>query len=381
MPDTLQWTASVQQQLPHGWTAQIFYAGNRTQHQLASMALNQDVYTPGTWGPGLTGCGPVATSGPAFAAVYGAGGPPVGSPCSVNSINQNTKLGINQNQLIRAALTEANPAQGNYYNDAHNGNPSLTEVNNASGNYNGVVVTVQHRLSSTFNLETNYTWSKCLNDADPQGDISGNSYSNPNNPHQDYGRCGSDIRHNFNVQLVLKSHFAVKGVRGYLINNWEFAPLTRLVSGTPFTVTESSYDRSFTGNGNDRPNLVPGVPIYNYAKIKSDVQPGTSSNYLDRSYLNQGAFTPNLVSGTQGNVSRNSFTNPIYFQNDAQVSRLFPIGERFNLDLRLEAYNVLNHPSFSSGNNSSSSFNGSFGEITGTSVGARVFQGAVKVLF
>jgi hypothetical protein len=374
MPDTLQWTASVQQQLPHGWTAQIFYTGNRTQHQLASIPLSQDSYIPGVWGAGNTGCGPIATSGPAFTAVYGAGVPAVGSPCSVNGTNSG--LG-KQNQLIRAALTEANPAQGNYYNEAHNGNPSLTEVNNASGNYNGVEVTVQHRLSSTFNLETNYTWSKCLNDADPQGDISGGQYSNPNNPGLDYGPCGSDIRHNFNVLLVLKSKFAVHGVTGYLINNWQFAPVTRLVSGTPFNVTEGQ-DESFTGDGGDRPNLVPGVPIYNYTKIKSD---HAGAVYADRSYLNQAAFTLNLVPGTQGAIRRNSFRNPIYFQDDAEISRIFPIREKYNIDLRIEAYNVLNHPSFSSGNNGGPSFSGNFGEITGTSVGGRVFQGAVKLSF
>jgi hypothetical protein len=372
MPDTLQWTASVQQELPHGWMVQVFYTGNRTQHQLDGIPLSPAVYTPGVWGPNNTGCGPVATSGPAFVAVYGSGGPPVGSPCSVNSTNQNKSAGIKNNQLIRLALTEANPAQGNYYSGGGGG--SLTETNEAYGNYNGLTVTVQHRLSSTFNLQTNYTWSKCLNDADPQGDISGDQFSNPNNQAIDYGPCGSDIRHNFNVLLVLKSHFPVHGIGGYLINNWEFGTDPRLVSGTPFTVTENQ-DESFTANGGDRPNLVPGVPIYNRTKVRA------ATGYANRSYLNQAAFTLNTVPGTQGNISRNSFRNPIYFQNDAQVSRLFPIHERFNLDLRIEAYNVLNHPSFSSGNNSGPSFTGNFGEITGTSVGGRVFQGAVKILF
>jgi hypothetical protein len=72
----------------------------------------------------------------------------------------------------------------------------------------------------------------------------------------------------------------------------------------------------------------------------------------------------------------------------AQISRIFPIREKYNLTFRLEAYNVFNHPSFSSGNNSPSVSNGvanftdgKFGEITGTSVGGRVFQGSVKVFF
>src|SRR6202012_3602200 len=93
MANTLQWTASIQQELPHGWMAQIFYTGNRTQHQLVGIPLSPAVYTPGVWGPGGTGCGSIATSGPAAVASHTVGGGPVGSPCSVNSTNQNTKIG------------------------------------------------------------------------------------------------------------------------------------------------------------------------------------------------------------------------------------------------------------------------------------------------
>jgi hypothetical protein len=397
MPDTMQWTASIQQQLPRGWMFQIFYTGNRTQHQLAGVPLNPAIYTPGVWGAGGTGCGPVVTTPVIAAAVYGSkanvnnGGGPVGTPCSVSSANLTAALktaGAVNNQQARLALTEANPAQGNAYSGGSGG--SLLEANTAYGNYNGVVVTVQHRFSTTFNLVTNYTWSKCLNDADPQGDISGGTFSNPLNQAVDYGRCGSDIRHNFNIYGVIKSKFGLHGVTGYLVNNWQFAPIVRVVSGTPFTVTDGSYDESFTGNGGDRPNLVPGVPIYNYTKIKSDTQLGTSQNYADRSYLNQNAFTPNTVPGTQGTVGRNTFSNPIYFQNDAAITRIFPIREGISLYVRLDGFNVLNHPSFGSGNNSPSVSSGvatfnapgsNFGEITGTSVGGRVFQGAVKILF
>ena len=372
MPNTLQWTASIQRQIPHGWSAQVFYTGNRTQHQAVGLPISPAVYTPGVWGPGGTGCGPVVTTGSAALASGTLGGGPVGTPCSVNSINQNKAAHILNNQQARLALTEANPAQGNLY-----ANNSVIEANSVYSNYNGVTVTVQHRFSSTFSIQTNYTWSKCLDNADPQADITGGTFSNPNNPGIDYGPCGFDIRHNFNTNLVLKSQFPIHGIVGYTVNNWEFAPLVRLVSGTPFTVSENQ-DESFTGNGGDRPNLVPGVNPYNYTKIKSD--PG-GAVYADRSYLNQAAFVLNTVPGTQGNISRNSFRNPIYFQDDAQISRIFPIHEKYNLDLRLEAFNVLNHPSFSSGNNGGPSFTGNFGEITGTSVGGRVFQGAVKVVF
>jgi hypothetical protein len=68
------------------------------------------------------------------------------------------------------------------------------------------------------------------------------------------------------------------------------------------------------------------------------------------------------------------------FQFDAQVSRVFPVRDRLKVDLRLEAFNVLNHPSFSNPS-SSGPTGGSFGEISNTTIGARIFQGGVKLSF
>jgi hypothetical protein len=84
--------------------------------------------------------------------------------------------------------------------------------------------------------------------------------------------------------------------------------------------------------------------------------------------------------GTYGNEGRNDINGPMAFQFDSQISRLFPVTEKANLDLRIEAFNVLNHPSFSNPGSSNPS-SGAFGEITGTSIGARVFQGGLKLIF
>lgn len=53
--------------------------------------------------------------------------------------------------------------------------------------------------------------------------------------------------------------------------------------------------------------------------------------------------------------------------------------ERVNLLTRIEAFNLLNHPSFNGTNGTVTS--GTFGQISGTSNGARVFQGVLKVTF
>ena len=77
-------------------------------------------------------------------------------------------------------------------------------------------------------------------------------------------------------------------------------------------------------------------------------------------------------------------------QNDGQITRIFSIAEKVNLTFRLEAFNILNHPSFdnpggSSAGNSTASGpqNATFGEISSTQAAgsARVFQGGLKVSF
>jgi hypothetical protein len=367
---TSQWTASVQRDLGRGWQLQVQYIGSHTVHAPVGTPLSAATYIPGVWGASGTGCAGIVTTGPA-AVKPGA----AGTPCSTTA-----------NQASRFFLTQQNPAQGNQYSG---GGPGSVLVNyNNMANYNGLITTVQHRLSSTFSLLANYTWSKCLNMYDAQGDYAGTGFENPNNPRLDYGPCGSDYRNVENFVIVTQSKFPIAN-RFYalLANNWEFAPLIHIVSGAPFTVT-AGVDNSFTDVGNDRPKLVSGVPVY----LNQTLRSGTGQ--ANRGYLNPAAFAQVTAGcpttplspvtcagyGTFGNVSRNSYRGPNAFNFDAQISRIFPIYESLSTTLRLEAFNVLNHPNFS---NPTSNFNttATFGQISGTSNQARVFQGSVKFIF
>ena len=376
---TMQWTASVQRDLSRGWQLQVQYIGSHTVHAPAGTPLNPAVFVPGVWGAGGTGCAGVVTTGPAGKPAGAAG-----TPCSTTG-----------NQSQRFYLTTQNPAQGNGYAGGGGGTVLVNSVGMA--NYHGLITSVQHRLSSSFSLLANYTWSKCLNVADAQGDLAGTTVENPSNPGFDYGPCGSDFRNVENIVLVTKSNFGIANrFTALLVNNWEFAPLAHIVSGAPFTVT-AGQDNSFTAVGNDRPNLIRGVPIYLHQAIRS----GTGA--ANRGYLNPAAFaqvcptgaTPLTCAsyGTYGNMRRNSFRGVTNYQFDAQISRIFPIHESLNLTLRLEAFNVLNHPNFNiptgnttgtpgntTGNNAVLS-SGTFGQVTTTANQPRIFQGSVKFNF
>jgi len=372
---TIQWTLSVQREFAHGWQAQVDYIGNTTRRDPVGYTFDPAVFIPGVWGANGTGCTGIVTTGPA-AVKPGA----AGTNCSTTG-----------NQNSRFLLTQLNPTQGNQIQGSGGG--SVIVGDEGTANYNGLISSIQHRLSSTFSLLANWTWSKCLNIEDAQGDLAGTTVENPNNLALDYGPCGSDYRHIENVSLVAKSGFNAHLNRSekFIVDNWELAPLIHIQSGAPFTVT-SGQDNSLTDIGNDRPNRVAGVNPY--AEVKFHKLPGESN----REYLNPAAFAQVTAScastttggcpylGTYGNISRNSFRGPKFFQMDAQISRTFPIHESLALDLRLEAFNVLNHPNFA--NPDAKVTDSTFGQVsalasngTNNTFGARVFQGAVKIKF
>ncbi|HEY1648675.1 MAG TPA: carboxypeptidase regulatory-like domain-containing protein [Terracidiphilus sp.] len=372
---TIQWTLSIQREFGHGWQAQIDYIGNTTHRDPVGYTFDPAVFVPGVWGANGTGCTGIVTTGPA-AVKPGA----AGTNCSTTG-----------NQSSRFLLTQLNPTQGNQIEGSGGG--SVIVGDEGTANYNGLISSLQHRLSSTFSLLGNWTWSKCLNIEDAQGDLAGTTVENPNKLALDYGPCGSDYRHIENVSLVAKSGFSAHLNRAekFVIDDWELAPLIHIQSGTAFTVT-SGQDNSLTDVGNDRPNLVPGVNPYSEVKFHK------ATGEANREYLNPAAFAQVTASctsttsggcsalGTYGNIGKNSFHGPRFFQMDAQVSRIFPIHERLTTTLRLEAFNVLNHPNFSTAD--AKLTDSTFGQVSATAsngtnntFGARVFQGSVKINF
>jgi hypothetical protein len=192
---------------------------------------------------------------------------------------------------------------------------------------------------------------------------------NTNNVKGDYAACGFDRRGIFNSAIVASSHFGLSGWKAWLANNWELAPIIRATSGSPFTVT-TGLDNSLTALGTDRPNFIGG-------NIYLHTHPNNSTNFNPNS-LDVSKFVANPL-GTYGNSPRNGFTGPKLFNIDSSLSRNFPLYERLVLQLRLEAFNVLNHPNFG---NPSASVNSptSFGRITSAQA-PRIFQVAGKFVF
>jgi hypothetical protein len=100
-------------------------------------------------------------------------------------------------------------------------------------------------------------------------------------------------------------------------------------------------------------------------------------------YINAAAFSP-APAGTYGNSGRGIFRGPGQWNTDFSLFKDFRFTERLRLQFRTEAFNLFNHANFALGSDTSTSLNmnsATFGQITSTSVNARLIQFALRLRF
>ena len=190
---------------------------------------------------------------------------------------------------------------------------------------------------------------------------------NPYDIRSDYGYCTSDARNIFNLSVVANSAWHGERYAHLILNGWQVAPIVRLTSGLPFNISTGA-DNSRTGINLDRPNVVPGVQAYLSSPHRKTGIP----------YLNKAAFTPNAV-GTFGNVRHFGYSGPHYLDVDLSISRDFHLFEQLGMKLRVDGFNVLNHPNLNAPSATSYSSN-TFGVIT-SAQDPRILQGSIKLTF
>ena len=94
-----------------------------------------------------------------------------------------------------------------------------------------------------------------------------------------------------------------------------------------------SFDNSESLQGADRPDRVPGVPVF---------LPGDHNPYQ---WFNPAAFKV-AAPGTFGNSGRGIFDGPGIIMMDTGLMKNFKVNEDVGLQFRVEAFNATNHPNF-----------------------------------
>ena len=214
--------------------------------------------------------------------------------------------------------------------------------------YNGLLVNVSKRLSHGFAVQGAYTWSKSLDQG--SATFSDNEYLNTAGspyaflPNLQNGVSDFNITHNFtlngtwNIPVSESLHGAPRAI----LSGWELGSIFSAHTGVPFTAKVNS-DIAFTGNS--RVNSSAGGQRPNFNPI-----PGCSTNPVNSgqptNYINLNCFTLPAL-GTLGDLGRNTLRCPGFVDFDFSLFRNIGLHqERYKLQFRAEAFNVLNHANY-----------------------------------
>jgi hypothetical protein len=317
VPNTWQWNLAVEQELARDTALELAYIGNKGLHLSTALDLNSIL--------------------PQFRAqaTY-------------------TNPG-NSQQLFRPY-----PEYGNIIQGARTGYAT----------YHALQALFRTKIPNLVNVQMAYTWSHSIANVDESNANGlGNNVENvtdPYNPQVDRGNSTINRPQMFvaNAIWYLPKLNGANGFTRNALGGWELATITTIEDGASFTV----YDANSSGTGvqtglfgtsggfnNSRPLIVPGV--------------GCNTNTHGQQVINPAAFTLNgfVIGQTlQQNLEPRGYCfGPAYKDADIAIYKNFKVGERVNLQFRLDMFNAFNHTNYRGNASGSGGINSEIGGNTG----------------
>jgi len=201
-----------------------------------------------------------------------------------------------------------------------------------TSDYNGLQVTFSMRQRHHVGFNGFYTLSKTITSVQLQNNTTNGLAQNYSNLAEDRGRADTDQRHVFSMSMNWEIDYYRGGsaLLRNILNGWTIAPIIKLRSGLPFTITNGNVDANLDGNTNDRAQQV-GDPRID--------DPSAAQ------WFNTAAFVQNrVVTGVavDGNSARNLLDGPGFRVVDLAISRAFQLPGDVKLSFRAEATNAFN---------------------------------------
>lgn len=332
-PYAQNWNFSIQQSLPSAMLFEVRYVGTKGTRVPRFIEANPSVYTPG------------ATSQSVDAKRIYAGCPAAGGPCDFASVG-----------LV------------NY---------------STNSTYHALQATLSRRFNRGLTFSTSYWFSKTL-DYVSSMNVAGSAprlvsgendiAQNPFDLRAEHGPSLFDAKHRWTASVTWELPFGktLQGVSRAVLGGWQLNGIATVTSRTPFTVYDSrnvaqqGSHPEITGFAGSRPDLI------------ADPNRGarTVEQWISRSAFRR--LDAVAEAGRFGNAGRNIARGPGQGALDVSAFKNWSLSERVRAQLRVEAFNVTNHPNFGVPVNDLVSPN--FGRIV-EAAPPRVFQAALKILF
>ena len=203
------------------------------------------------------------------------------------------------------------------------------QLSDGNSYYNAMNVELERRFSANMQFRANYTWSHSI---DVSSDLQ--TLLKPQN-NFDFGGERSDSlfdqRHRFVFSGVINAPGSWKSEGGFygFLHGFSFAPIIELGSGRPFNILAPGDSNGDFQSTNERPSVLADGTL-----CQTGVDPGCFVGEFPR----------------DGNLPRNFGITHNYFSVDARLTRRVSLGERVNLDLIAEGFNLFNRFNEAAGN-------------------------------
>jgi hypothetical protein len=265
-------------------------------------------------------------------------------------------------------------------------------TNYSSSSYNSLQLEVRHRMRTGLSFEWNYTFSKVLSDADGDSQTRIQHFLDISNPAIERSRANFDQRHMVKADVFYELPLGTGHRIHYrpldrVIGGWTWSAVWSWNSGGPFsvlsgrgTLNRSSGTRSYYNTADTTLTM---AQLNNIVKLQIT---GAGPYMISQSAINPadgtgvttdgtppftGQVFLNPSAGTLGVLQRRLFDGPSIFSLDMSLLKTVKLRERQALEIRMEAFNALNHPSFYAGDQNINS--NKFG-VVGGDYGSRIVQ-------
>lgn len=289
-----------------------------------------------------------------------------------------------------------------------NGGPVDLLTNGGKYRYNALQAEIRRRFTGGFSFQANYTFQKILTDVQSDGQARFDPYLDLNNLAIENGRADYDRTHTVNINANYELPFGkgkpflnAGGLMNSIFGGFQLTSIINMSSGAPLSIKDingtlnrigrSNRQTAFSNLTSDQIGALIGIRKVNgiiYFIDPSVIGPNGSATNSNLEATAASNFTGQVFfrnqPGQTGNLPRNFFNGPRYINWDAGIIKNIAFSEKLRLQLRAEAFNVLNHTNFFITENSGifDVESTTFGQVAPTSTfSPRIMQFAVRFEF
>ena len=181
-------------------------------------------------------------------------------------------------------------------------------------NYNGLQITFMQRPWRRISFNGFYTLSKTMGSVQLHNNTTAGGAQNYSKLDLDYGRADTDQRHVFSMSVnwTIDYYRGSNGALKHILNGWSLAPIIKLRSGLPFTITNGNVDANLDGNTNDRAQLTGEIRTSTIRRRRSGSIPPRSSrtgSWSVRRWTATRRATCSTVPDSASSISRSRATS------------------------------------------------------------------------